>query len=160
MKESFNRLIRITNWSLYPTWFRWKARRINSLSRIESLYIPHGSDERKHPRNDQRLRNWPLYPTWFRWKRWHLAFTALLEVLYIPHGSDESAKRKSQYSAVCKLYIPHGSDERSTKRFWYRKTINFISHMVQMKAEQKKISLPSSDNLYIPHGSDESFSWK
>ena len=47
----------------------------------------------------------------------------------------KDAKRKSQYSVICKLYIPHGSDERITAC----------------------VCKCGSNSLYIPHGSDESY---
>jgi len=62
----------------------------------------------------------------------------------------KDAKRKSQYSVICKLYIPHGSDE-SFKNMKCKNRHNvFISHMVQMKGTQVDYD-PNSAQDFISH---------
>ena len=125
-------LLNTTGLPLYPTWFRWKAKRsclthlkISFISHmvqmkgvkqlfftpIVVLYIPHGSDESFFLYHRGTLRKSALYPTWFRWKKNRGFFSSINKKLYIPHGSDESW-----------VTVPTS---------WLGQP--FISHMVQMK---------------------------
>ena len=141
---------------LYPTWFRWKRPWNHKPCRKDTLYIPHGSDERTmklyeldnhkllyipHGSDERSKKFWvskrrlnTLYPTWFRWKVGENGYPVIPFQLYIPHGSDESCHSMLNHLKDSKLYIPHGSDERCIKRQKMRSAQNiFISHMVQMK---------------------------
>ena len=100
--------------TLYPTWFRWKLFVLTeSVWKVTSLYIPHGSDER--------------------------SLTLLLRLsvlhLYIPHGSDES-QMKLIKSKIWKFSLyPTWFRWKLKNAFAFEKLMfwNFISHMVQMK---------------------------
>ena len=67
-------------------------------------------------------------------------------------GLGENKKEKFHI----KLYIPHGSDESIIKMFKWSEYDFFISHMVQMKGQEREAVRQAFDYLYIPHGSDES----
>ena len=86
----------------------------------------------KKPDNARKLVV-TLYPTWFRWK-----FSV-----------------KSALLCLVRLYIPHGSDESGQEYPVLNLSLNFISHMVQMKVTINGMDAPTFQ-LYIPHGSDES----
>jgi len=81
-----------------------------------TLYIPHGSDERK---------------------RTGTPFERAIK-LYIPHGSDERKNTLGPGVMLSLLYIPHGSDESITLTYPVNFVSDFISHMVQMKDHQNQ----------------------
>ncbi len=60
----------VLDFTLYPTWFRWKFLKIFILFTKKKLYIPHGSDERKIINAMDHMMRFTLYPTWFRWKKY------------------------------------------------------------------------------------------
>ena len=76
--------------SLYPTWFRWKIKRIYTISEFETA----------------------LYPTWFRWKRLLKTLMTSLLCSFISHMVQMKVV-KSHLNSFLQflLYIPHGSDE-------------------------------------------------
>ena len=119
--------------SLYPTWFRWKFPFFPLFLLGKRLYIPHGSDERKHKSSRKNSKT----------------------LLYIPHGSDESCFNEQQFISK-RHFISHMVQMKETITVcgiwsfhtlyptWFRWkllcycyrpfTFSFISHMVQMKA--------------------------
>ncbi len=138
--------------TLYPTWFRWKsllhfnenpsfdfishmvqmkASLADYITFPDSLYIPHGSDERKL--NQWRLKILTNFISHMvQMKGLQSPCNPILKVLYIPHGSDES--------------LPRGA--------LLNTDYSFISHMVQMKGLFVPLWVEMI-LLYIPHGSDE-----
>jgi len=71
--------------TLYPTWFRWKARTIARTLTLTPLYIPHGSDE----------------------SFLSLDVKSSESELYIPHGSDESVLWATASWYSCYSFISH-----------------------------------------------------
>ena len=140
---------------LYPTWFRWKREIACSEQLSDSLYIPHGSDERMtavpsfyflsflyipHGSDESTPANsrWfsytvTLYPTWFRWKTSFLALILTYSRRFISHMVQMKVDARIDVFMGCKLYIPHGSDE----------------------SQSQNQALLGMKWLYIPHGSDE-----
>ena len=119
--------------ALYPTWFRWKVElfleEIEIFSFISHmvqmkgrrketmyecwnhLYIPHGSDERQHKKDNRKALFMSLYPTWFRWKVTSaIQITMLISSLY-PTWFRWKVDKNKHSDEDNKLYIPHGSDE-------------------------------------------------
>ena len=121
------RMVRIYP-TLYPTWFRWKCP---CFGPCECVMVP-------------------LYPTWFRWKSSSGKGGKALNTLYIPHGSDERLLVTVTSVTVTRLYIPHGSDESMPRTSKRNTTINFISHMVQMKVTGD-VNLEESGFHFISH---------
>ena len=152
---------------------------LHHFSRVNALYIPHGSDEtsirsslitlfssfishmvQMKPLSflSTMLEKTTLYPTWFRWN---------------------SVKRQNSHCSI-PLYIPHGSDETQISFWFFLICKGFISHMVQMKLQldlfhyklfcfslyptwfrwnkNRNCKLRLRVVLYIPHGSDETLS--
>ena len=121
------------------------------------LYIPHGSDERQHKKDNRKALFMSLYPTWFRWKAYFLCYFFYHWLTLYPTwfrwkvGGENNEVRKwnTLYPTWFRwkrlrhivrnsedlLYIPHGSDE------------SYISITTDDK----------STRLYIPHGSDERY---
>jgi len=99
------------------------------------LYIPHGSDESRFSFSLLFL-NLSFISHMVQMKDYPgRIFIASLSNFISHMVQMKDAKRKSQYSVICKLYIPHGSDERITAC----------------------VCKCGSNSLYIPHGSDESY---
>ena len=120
---------------LYPTWFRWKRPWNHKPCRKDTLYIPHGSDERTmklyeldnhkllyipHGSDERSKKFWvskrrlnTLYPTWFRWKlSLDVKSSERFETLYPTWFRWKMYKKTKNAFGAEHLYIPHGSDER------------------------------------------------
>jgi len=69
------------------------------------------------------------------------AVTTIMAVSsFISHMVQMKDIRSSRMSlCLSVLYIPHGSDEREIQKAVIPMAINFISHMVQMKAWMQKL---------------------
>ena len=123
-----------------------------------ALYIPHGSDERKHRfigfdgnfcfishmvqmkvtvELDNEMPLHPLYPTWFRWKIADRLEAEDIQTPLYPTWFRWKCTVQNGQSFLIKLYIPHGSDESQIAGNGKEVVVTFISHMVQMKVSQR-----------------------
>ena len=144
-----------------------------------SLYIPHGSDEsftsmryanevpsfishmvQMKDRLAELLENSliSLYPTWFRWKYKNAFRNRTLAITLYPTWFRWKIIIM-RYFLIKFNFISHMVQMKAeTVQRCVSGKSSFISHMVQMKVT--RILLPKSGIiLYIPHGSDERYLW-
>ena len=99
--------------TLYPTWFRWKARQEDAYKRLwNTLYPTWFRWKGKIELTSRRYRQ-SLYPTWFRWKFSIKEQLGLPPGFFISHMVQMKAKVSGRFKCIYNLYIPHGSDESS-----------------------------------------------
>ena len=141
--------------TLYPTWFRWKDLLwIATTRQGKTLYIPHGSDERKSLCKTLWVST-TLYPTWFRWKQaYQVTLFRPSRPLYPTWFRWKGILLCSGSLSSPPLYPTWFRWKISTKRYFLKSFFPLYPTWFRWKDEFTKRWLTAC-KLYIPHGSDE-----